>query len=130
MLLDTSGLLALLSVREANHAKAKELFTQSIGNLTHNYIVAELVALATVRGIPRQSLLDFVTSLMDVPEIEMVWVDENLHRRGMQLLSERIDKTYSLCDAVSFVLMGERSILDALTTDHHFAQEGLQKLLP
>ena len=39
------------------------------------------------------------------------------------------DKSYSLCDAVSFILMRDRGILDALTTDQHFVQEGFHKLL-
>ena len=52
MLLDTSGLLTLLSVREADHTQAKNLFAQSPSNLTHNYVLAELVALATVQECP------------------------------------------------------------------------------
>jgi predicted nucleic acid-binding protein len=32
-------------------------------------------------------------------------------------------------DAVSFVLMRERQILEALTTDKHFVQEGFVRLL-
>lgn len=47
----------------------------------------------------------------------------------MTLLDHRSDKTYSLCDAVSFVLMHERGILEALTTDKHFVQEGFIRLL-
>jgi uncharacterized protein len=129
MLLDTSGLLSLLSVREAGHSQAKDLFEQSSGNLTHNYVIAELVALATVRGVPRQLLLDFITSLLAVPQVELMWVDEDLHHRGVQLLRDRIDKSYSLCDAVSFILMRDRSVIDALTTDQHFVQEGFRKLL-
>jgi predicted nucleic acid-binding protein len=35
----------------------------------------------------------------------------------------------SLCDAVSFVLMRARGILEALSTDHHFEQEGFLRLL-
>lgn len=40
-----------------------------------------------------------------------------------------MDKNYSLCDAVSFILMRERGFTDALTTDKHFEQEGLVRLL-
>ncbi len=57
------------------------------------------------------------------------WVDEQLHREAMQLLIERQDKTYSLCDAVSFVLMRQCGITEALTTDRHFEQESFVKLL-
>jgi predicted nucleic acid-binding protein len=45
------------------------------------------------------------------------------------LLRARPDKTYSLCDAVSFVLMRERGVAEALTTDRHFEQEGFRRLL-
>ena len=48
----------------------------------------------------------------------------------MNLLNRRLDKSYSLCDAVSFVLMHQRKLVDALTTDRHFEQEGFRKLLP
>lgn len=59
----------------------------------------------------------------------MVWVDENLHNRAFELLQKRLDKTYSLCDAVSFIVMREPQIAEALTTDKHFEQEGFIKLL-
>ena len=41
----------------------------------------------------------------------------------------RQDKTYSMCDSVSFVLMRQRGITEALTTDRHFEQEGFTRLL-
>ena len=56
-------------------------------------------------------------------------LDEALHRTAFALVQARQDKTYSLCDAVSFVLMRERGIREALTTDKHFEQEGFQRLL-
>lgn len=49
---------------------------------------------------------------------------------SQKLLSDRQDKTYSLCDAVSFVLMRQRGMTGALTTDRHFEQEGFVRLLP
>jgi predicted nucleic acid-binding protein len=61
--------------------------------------------------------------------LEVVWVGEKLHTAATRLLRRRPDKAYSLCDAVSFVLMRERSITEALTTDHHFEQEGFIRLL-
>jgi uncharacterized protein len=52
-----------------------------------------------------------------------------LHRDGLALLQARPEKSYSLCDAVSFVVMRNSTIGKALTTDRHFAQEGFVKLL-
>lgn len=98
--------------------------------LTHSHVLAELIALALVRRFPRSQVLAFVVDMVDNPDIEIIWVDELLHREAMQLLIDREDKTYSLCDAVSFVLMRQRRITEALTTDRHFEQEGFIRLLP
>ncbi len=97
--------------------------------LTHSYIIAEYVALGTARRFPRSSVLAFVVDLLDNPDIETVWVDESLHRTAVDLLMGREDKTYSLCDALSFVLMRQRGITEALSTDRHFEQEGFIRLL-
>jgi len=39
------------------------------------------------------------------------------------------DKTWGLTDAVSFVVMQEQNLVDALTTDEHFHQAGFRALL-
>lgn len=129
MLLDTSGLFCLLHKDEPQHAKAIELFAQAKQRLTHNYMLAELIPLARVRGLPRDLVLEFSRRAMDNDEVELVWVDELLHRQAVNLLQARRDKTYSLCDAVSFVLMRERQINEVLTTDKHFTQECFTRLL-
>ena len=97
--------------------------------VTHSYVLAEFVALAQARRLPRMAALTFVSDLVENTDIETVWVDEVLHREAMALLRAQPDKTYSLCDAVSFVLMRQRYVTEALTTDHHFEQEGFQRLL-
>ena len=73
--------------------------------------------------------MDFVTALLDDPDVDVVCVDESYHRDALSLLKVRLDKTYSLCDAVSFVLMREKALTEALTTDRHFEQEGFVRLL-
>jgi len=131
VLLDTSGLLCYLHRDEPQHEKAVQLVDDSIsGLLTHSHVLAELVALALIRRFPRTQVLEFVVDLVDTPDIETVWVDEQLHREAMRLLLARQDKGYSLCDAVSFILMRQRGITDGLTTDRHFEQEGFIRLLP
>ena len=59
----------------------------------------------------------------------MIWVDEALHRAGLALLRQQLDKDWSPCDAISIVLMRRRGIIEVLTTDHHFEQAGLVRLL-
>ena len=129
MLLDTSGLLSLIDKREPHQERAVELYNRATTRLTHNYILAELVALGNSRRVPREAVLEFSDRLLSDDEIELIWIDETLHKRALDLLFARLDKTYSLCDAVSFVLMRERGETEALTTDRHFEQEGLVRLL-
>ena len=129
MLLDTSGLLCLHNRAELFHAQARTFYHAAHVRLTHSYVFAEFVALANARHLPRLAALTFVVDLVGNPDIDTVWVDEALHREAVDLLLARQDKTYSLCDAVSFVLMRQRHLTEALTTDRRFEQEGFQRLL-
>jgi predicted nucleic acid-binding protein len=95
----------------------------------HNYVLAEFVALAQARKLDRKKALDFVENLVRHPLVALVWVDQRLHGEAMKLLRKRVDKNYSLCDAVSFLLMRRQKIMKALTTDHHFEQEGFRAIL-
>ncbi len=129
MSLDTSGLLCLCARSEAFHTEAAEQFDLAITRVTHNYVMAEFVALAHARRIPRVTALQFLDDLSLSPEVAVHWVDPALHDEAEELLKKRIDKSYSLCDAVSFVLMRRLGIQEALTTDHHFEQESFLRLL-
>jgi len=91
--------------------------------------LAEFVPLCQVRGLRRVDTLEFLADITDNPLVEMLWVDEALHRAAQTYLERRLDKRYSLCDAISFVVMQQYGIAEALTTDHHFEQAGFQKLL-
>src|SRR5947209_4179504 len=129
MFLDTSGLLCYHSKDEPEHKVAQRLFKGERRHLTHGYVLAEFVALAQVRKVPREPTLRFSSRLIVHPRLEVVWVDRALHEEALDLLGQRLDKHYSLCDAVSFVLMKRQGIQDALTTDRHFDQEGFTRKL-
>lgn len=129
MFLDTSGLFCYHHADEPPSNDAQTLFEAAGPKLTHSYVLAEFVALTLARGLPRPRTLAFLTALLDRPEVEVVWVLNGLNGEAIRLLEARLDKSYSLCDAVSFVLMKQRSMRDALTTDRHFEQEGFQRLL-
>lgn len=129
MLLDTSGLMCLLNRSERFHTEALSAYRAGNRRMSHSYVVAEFVALAQARAMRRKKALAFAERITTDPTIEFVWVDNALHQQAMELLLSRLDKTYSLCDAVSFVLMRQRGINEALTNDRHFEQEGFVRLL-
>jgi predicted nucleic acid-binding protein len=129
MLIDTSGFFAVFSEADNKHILASEIYQKSRMRLTTNYILAEYVALAIIRGLPQKDVALFSEEILFDETIEIIWVDVNLHLKAVQLIQARQDKTYSLCDAASFVLMKERGINESLTTDIHFEQEGFIRLL-
>lgn len=129
LFLDTSGLMCLFDQNDFRHEQASEFFKSAKSLLTTNYVLAEFVPLTHVRKLRRENSLNFIKTLIPLPRLELVWIDELSHNQAMEMLENRLDKSYSLCDAVSFVLMRERGMTQSLTTDKHFEQEGFIKLL-
>lgn len=105
------------------------MYSGSQFRLTTNYVLAEYIALAAVRRMPRTLAVDFSEEILSDPSIEIVWIDFELHNRAVELIKNRRDKGYSICDAVSFCIMRDREITKSLTTDRHFEQEGFIRLL-
>jgi len=54
MLIDTSGLLCAHNDAEPFHRQASEALREARQRLTHGYILAEFVALAHSRRLPRE----------------------------------------------------------------------------
>ena len=54
----------------------------------------------------------------------MVHVTPELYAKGWELYSNRLDKDWGVIDCISFVIMEERNLTEALTSDHHFEQSG------
>jgi len=63
------------------------------------------------------------------PTVEIIPLSEQLYVQAFQLYRERPDKEWGLTDCISFVVMQEHGMTDALTTDEHFQQAGFRVLL-
>ena len=63
------------------------------------------------------------------PTIEIAWAASGLFRSGLAMHAERLDKSWSLTDCISFAVMRQREVADALTHDHHFEPAGFPALL-
>ncbi len=129
MFIDTSGFFSVNDKAEKHNAAASQIYKQAWSRLTTNYVLDEFVALAMARKLSREKILAFSEEILIDESVETVWVNKDLHTKAVELLKNRKDKSYSLCDAVSFLVMRERGIADALTTDKHFEQEGFVRLL-
>jgi uncharacterized protein len=129
-----SGQLGGEVVREdAFHARADEIFRQARAEgwvlLTANAVVFETHALLLTRsrngGEASRRFLDVVER--GICAIERVTAaDESA---AIALIRAHRDKSYSFCDALSFVVMERLGIDAAIAFDSHFRQYGRMRLL-
>jgi uncharacterized protein len=134
MFVDTSGWASACDRSQTWHQQAEAIVRRArqdgIRLVTTNYVLAELVALLTnpLRN-PRHQQILFLKSLRQAAWVEIIHIDQALDAAAWQLWQSRPDKSWSLVDCASFVVMGERNLVESLTTDHHFEQAGFIRLL-
>ncbi len=130
---DTSGWANAFIKTERYHTKASILVERWQQNnqcvVTTNYVLSELIVLLGSRGQYRSTVLNNIETIRLADWVEIVHVDKSLDDKAWQLLADRLDKQWSLVDAVSFIVMQERNLTEALTADRHFEQAGFVCLL-
>ena len=125
---DTFYFIALLSPQDEAHADAERFAAdEHVTLVTTAWVLTELAdGLAKTEG--RNIFEKLLRDLESDPRVELVQTDEELWGRGVEMYARRSDKEWSLTDCISFVVMTDRQIRDALTGDHHFAQAGFRPL--
>jgi predicted nucleic acid-binding protein len=125
ILLDASFWIALRDAREPWHRRAREAAERLLGSRTRfvftSFVLAETHAYFSRSPALRTQILD---DAEQNPALhwEPVWrTDETA---AVTLLRKHRDKQYSLCDAISFVVMQRLGIARAATFDGHFRQFG------
>ena len=126
---DTSYYLAIINADDIDRQRAMELGGQWRGRVVRtDYVLMELGnALSSVSR--RHHLVPLIESLKANRKVEVIPANEELFERGLELFGQRPDKEWSLTDCISFVVMQDYGLTDALTTDHHFEQAGFNALL-
>ncbi len=131
---DTAGWGHLVDASQPYHSQAASIYRKARQEkrrfITTNYILNELVALLiSPLRVPRPRIAAFVESLKASPNVEVIHIDAALDRQSWEFFKQRDDKEWTLVDCSSFVLMKERHMTEAFTTDHHFEQAGYICLL-
>jgi predicted nucleic acid-binding protein len=126
---DTFALLAMLNPADARHAEAMRWFRSSRRPLfVTEWVLTELAdGLCAART--RATAVAVEARLRTNPRVTVVDASADLFRRGLDLFADRPDKDWSLTDCISFVVMKDNKITEALTGDHHFEQAGFVALL-
>ncbi len=128
---DTSGFFALVDARDPVHDKAVawiEAQRKKIRPVSTEWVLGETCTLLVARKRPH-----LVTRFLDYIEssaaLLLVNPDDTLLQGAKALIRQQARQGYSLVDCISFCLMKERSIRNALTTDVHFRKAGFTALL-
>ena len=131
LFIDAGYLIALEASDDQHHDSAVRHWRGLLESLpslvTTSYVFDEVVTFFNSRNHHAKAV-EVGESLLGSPSVEFVHVDEPLFTEGWQYFSKHRDKTYSLTDCVSFVLMNRRGIREALTFDRHFVQAGFYRL--
>ena len=126
---DTSYYIALLSPGDSCHVDAVKLSH----TLKRQVVVTEFILLELANALSRidarRLFVSLLPHLRSNPNIVIVPASPELFQRGYELFSRRADKNWSLTDCISFIVMEEHGLSDAVTTDRHFEQAGFQMLL-
>ncbi len=130
--LDTSFAIALPAVTDQSHARAVDLANQLEKRGTR-LVTTQAILLEIGNALSKQryrvAATQLLESLVSDPNVEIVPLSDDLYSAAFNLFRNRLDKEWGLIDCVSFVVMHERGIFDALTTDDHFNQAGFRALL-
>jgi len=123
--LDASFWICYRDEAEARHANARRileaLFRERRHFVTTLPVVCEIHAYFARAPRKREILL---RDLWQNPVLTIEHVSHVDQQNAISLLRQHTDKTYPLCDAISFVVMKRLNLLHAAAFDDHFKQFG------
>lgn len=132
LFLDTSYAVALSAENDAHHEHARAIALQLKADpapfITTRAVMLEIGnTLSKMRY--RKAAVRLLASIERDPLIQIIPLDEPIFARAFELYRNRMDKEWGLTDCISFVVMQDNGIMDALTADEHFQQAGFRALL-
>ena len=126
---DTFFFIALVFENDEAHADAQALAANLSGQIyTSMWVLTEVADAMAVPG-RREGFLPLLRFLRANALVTIVPFDHALFDRSITLYDQRADKAWSLTDCVSFIIMEEHGLIDALTGDHHFEQAGFKAMM-
>ena len=121
---DTFYWIALLNPDDNHHAEASRLAITA--RLVTSWVVIVEVMDALCERSMRPLARRFWEEVWREADVVIVPLDEPLMEEAAELFAAREDKDWSMTDCVSFTIMDQRDITQALTGDHLFRQAGFE----
>jgi len=129
LFVDTSASYPLVVATHPDHARVASALRTAVKAhrrlVTTNLIVAETQALL-LRRVGHETAFTFVRTVDNTPNVVVRSTRELEAAAERSWLTKFKDQDFSLADAVSFAVMTERRIRQALSLDQHFAAAGFE----
>lgn len=125
---DTSFVIALINERDQYYFAAQELVELYDEELL---VTSEAVLFEVANALSRaykKEAIKVIETLLESENVEVVRLTVELFNRAFVLYKKYEDKDWGLVDCLSFVIMEEKNVNEALTFDRHFSQAGFKVL--
>lgn len=131
---DTGFWIVLLNSRDFFHHQAVVLYqsleTRQVHVVTSEMVLTELMNFFAKFGVKtRRGITNAVIQMQQNVNITVIPQTNTQFRKALELYQQREDKSWSLTDCSSFLMMEKLGIVDALAHDKHFEQAGFKTLL-
>jgi len=129
---DTGYWVSLVNPRDDLHKKAQKLSKdiQPAHIITTEMVLVEVLNDFSDRGeFFRQAAVKLIEKLYQHPNTTIIPQTSVQFQSALTLYKQRPDKDWSQTDCVSFQIMEEQAIAEALAYDKHFVQAGYQALM-
>jgi len=122
----TSAWIALVDANDINHPLASHLWKLLISHgwsiFTTNYVLVETIAILQ----RRYGMSVVATFLQGLAPVQIGWISQELHTRGLNRFLHEHRRRLSLVDCTSFEFMLHEGIDFAYAFDDHFREFGFQ----
>lgn len=130
--IDTSGFYALLIKDDDQHQRAAKLLKDAEKGrrrfVTTDYVLDETVTLLMARS--HAALVGpLLAATLHSQACRIEWTDPERFSQTTDFVLKRLDQGWSFTDCLSFVVMKNLRLREALTKNRHFAQAGFLPLL-
>lgn len=130
--LETAYVVSRVNTRDQWHAVAVQ-WEQRIAFERRRLVTTEFILLEIADSLAavkfRQQAVQVLEALQTNSLVDVIPLSSRLCELGLTRYRQRPDKGWGLTDCISFVVMEDYALTEALTLDHHFQQAGFRALL-
>jgi len=128
--MDTAYVLALLNQNDKYHDQAKAILPST--RIAYEVCITDAILIEICNSLARSNrsaAVAFINSLYSTHNINVIPVENTPLHRAIDLYQKRDDKEWGLTDCISFIVMDDQGLRNALTSDEYFQQAGFRALL-